>query len=217
MQQKQDIKGFTILELLVVITIVAVVSAVGYPNFMDWRKDREIRGSMEKVSSMLRSINTQAQRGNYAVVQFMIKPSGTSTEFFSKGMSKSTESTIANSTGQNVTCQIVNSGYWTNHQVEYSKYDVSTNINNNGAVCFSKDTRYFLKEGKLSKQLNVSIEGRLTNNYIIICTTENANKSGGKCATTQADGLEKPAYLVEWNRFGNISKFKWGGSAWNRL
>ena len=82
MQQKQDIKGFTILELLVVITIVAVVSAVGYPNFMDWRKDREIRGSMEKVSSMLRSINTQAQRGNYAVVQFMVKPSGTSTEFF---------------------------------------------------------------------------------------------------------------------------------------
>ena len=110
MQQKQDIKGFTILELLVVITIVAVVSAVGYPNFMDWRKDREIRGSMEKVSSMLRSINTQAQRGNYAVVQFMVKPSRTSTEFFSKGMSKSTESTIANSSGQNVTCQIVNSG-----------------------------------------------------------------------------------------------------------
>ena len=144
MQQKQDIKGFTILELLVVITIVAVVSAVGYPNFMDWRKDREIRGSMEKVSSMLRSINTQAQRGNYAVVQFMVKPSGTSTEFFSKGMSKSTESTIANSSGQNVTCQIVNSGYWTNHQVEYSKYDVSTNINNNGAVCFSKDTSCLL-------------------------------------------------------------------------
>ena len=157
MQQKQDIKGFTILELLVVITIVAVVSAVGYPNFMDWRKDREIRGSMEKVSSMLRSINTQAQRGNYAVVQFMVKPSGTSTEFFSKGMSKSTESTIANSSGQNVTCQIVNSGYWTNHQVEYSKYDVSTNINNNGAVCFSKDTRYFLKEGKLSKQLKSNV------------------------------------------------------------
>ena len=36
MQQKQDIKGFTILELLVVITIVAIVSAVGYPNFMEW-------------------------------------------------------------------------------------------------------------------------------------------------------------------------------------
>ena len=176
MQQKQDIKGFTLLELLVVITIVAVVSAVGYPNFMDWRKDREIRASMERVSSMLRSINTQVQRGNYAVVQFMVKPSTTSSEFFSKGMSKSAESTIANTSGQNVTCQILNSGYWTNHQVEYSKYDVATNIKSSGAVCFSKDTRYFLKEGKLSNQLNVSIEGRLTNNYVIICTTEMLTK-----------------------------------------
>ena len=97
MQQKQDIKGFTILELLVVITIVAVVSAVGYPNFMDWRKDREIRGSMEKVSSMLRSINTQAQRGNYAVVQFMVKPSGTSTEFLSSSISDITGQYRSNS------------------------------------------------------------------------------------------------------------------------
>tara|TARA_Y100000389_G_scaffold96809_1_gene93519 strand:- start:272 stop:925 length:654 start_codon:yes stop_codon:yes gene_type:complete len=216
-QQKQDIKGFTILELLVVITIVAVVSAVGYPNFMDWRLDREMRASMEKVSSMLRSINTQAQRGNFSIVQFMVKPSSNSTEFISKGMSKSAESTIANTSGQTVTCRIVTSGYWTNQQVEYSNNDVSTNIDGNGAVCFSKDTRYFLKEGKLSSLLNVSIEGRLTSNYIIICTTENATKSGGKCATNQLDGLEKPAYLVEWNRFGNISKFKWGGSGWSRL
>ena len=149
----------------------------------------------ERVSSMLRSINTQVQRGNYAVVQFMVKPSTTSSEFFSKGMSKSAESTIANTSGQNVTCQILNSGYWTNHQVEYSKYDVATNIKSSGAVCFSKDTRYFLKEGKLSNQLNVSIEGRLTNNYVIICTTENAKKTGGKCATTQGDGLEN---LLTW-------------------
>ena len=127
MQQNQDIKGFTILELLVVITIVAVVSAVGYPNFMDWREDRQMRASMEKVSSMLRSINTQVQRGNFAVVQFMVRPKTNSTEFFSKGMSKSNESTIANTSGQNVTCRIVNSGYWNNHQVEYSENDISTN------------------------------------------------------------------------------------------
>ena len=61
MQLKQDIKGFTILELLVVITIVAVVSAVGYPNFMDWREDRELRAATEKVSAMITNINTQLQ------------------------------------------------------------------------------------------------------------------------------------------------------------
>ncbi len=217
MQQKQDIKGFTILELLVVITIVAVVSAVGYPNFMDWREDREMRASMEKVSAILRSINTQAQRGNYSVVQFMINPVGYNTEFIAKGMSKTTESTLTNTSGQSVTCRIVNSGYWTNHEVEYSKNKVVTQLDNDGAVCFSKDTQYYLVEGKLLNQLNVAIDGRLTNKYIILCTPKNARKTGSKCARTQADGLEKPAYLVEWNRFGNISKYKWNGSAWSRL
>ena len=52
MQQKQDIKGFTVLELIVVITIIAIVSTVGYPNFMNWKTDRELRAAVEKVSSI---------------------------------------------------------------------------------------------------------------------------------------------------------------------
>ena len=152
-------------------------------------------------------------------MQLYVQKSGSdNTIFYSRGINQETEATITNTPGQSINC-LYNQSYWrdNNNQVENFTLKVQTQIDPIGTVCFSKDTRYFLKEGKLSKQLNVSIEGRLTNNYIIICTTENANKSGGKCATTQADGLEKPAYLVEWNRFGNISKFKWGGSAWNRL
>ena len=68
MQQDQNIKGFTILELLVVITIVAVISAVGYPNFMDWRKDRVVRAAAEKVATMLTGISTQAQKGYFPLM-----------------------------------------------------------------------------------------------------------------------------------------------------
>ena len=78
MQQKQDIKGFTILELLVVITIVAIVSAVGYPNFMEWSEDRKVRKASEQIASMITNINTQLQRGNFKYVQFQIAPGGTS-------------------------------------------------------------------------------------------------------------------------------------------
>ena len=85
MQQKQDIKGFSLLELIVVVTIVAIVSAVGYPNFMDWRKDREVRLAVEKVTTMLKSINTQAQRGNFAVVQLYVQRNGNDkTNFYSR-------------------------------------------------------------------------------------------------------------------------------------
>ena len=63
----------------------------------------------------------------------------------------------------------------------------------------------------------MTIEGRKdAKDYVIICTNENAVASGGNCAINQANGLEKPAYLVEWTRFGNVSKFKWSGNAWNR-
>ena len=53
MQQEQKIKGFTILELLVVITIVSIVSAIGYPKWNDWKTDREVRQALERAASMV--------------------------------------------------------------------------------------------------------------------------------------------------------------------
>ena len=59
MQQNQDIKGFTLLELLVVITIVIIISAVGYPKFSSWKKDREVRVASENIANMIRDrLNT---------------------------------------------------------------------------------------------------------------------------------------------------------------
>ena len=92
MRLKQDIKGFTILELLVVITIVAVISAVGYPNFMDWRKDRVVRAAAEKVATMLTGISTQAQKGYFPLVQFQVIPGNSNVVFTSKGMTQDTMS-----------------------------------------------------------------------------------------------------------------------------
>ena len=48
-------------------------------------------------------------------------------------------------------------------------------------------------------------------------TFDNAKKNGGKCPISNAKGLEKPAYLVEWTRFGNVNKFKWSRNGWTRM
>ena len=87
MQQDQNIKGFTILELLVVITIVAIVSAVGYPNFTSWKKDREVRQAVERAAAMVQSIITQSQRGSYPYVQLDIKSTKSQTILTTKGLS----------------------------------------------------------------------------------------------------------------------------------
>ena len=158
MRQKQDIKGFTILELLVVITIVAVISAVGYPNFMDWRKDRVVRAAAEKVATMLTGISTQAQKGYFPFVQFQVVPGNSNVVFTSKGMTQDTMSIKLNQAStKSLDCTIVNSGYWDNHLVDTYTAEVGVNISGSGAVCFSKDGSYFSEKEDFNDPLD-SIE-----------------------------------------------------------
>ena len=221
MQLKQDTKGFTILELLVVITIVAVVSAVGYPNFMDWRKDREVRAATEKVASMLTGISTQAQKGYFPFVQFQVRLLTGSVQFTSKGMTQDTMSIKLNQASTKVLdCTIVNSGYWDNHLVDTYTAEVGVNISGSGAVCFSKDGSYFSEKNKLedTQVTNITLGGSSSNNYLIICSPTSGGggsmviggSGSGNCAGSDHQ------YLVEWSRFGNIKKYKWSGSDWNR-
>ena len=72
MQQDQNIKGFSLLELIVVIVIVGVISAVAYPNFSSWKQEREVRAATEKVANMISNLSTQVSRGSLSYSQFWI-------------------------------------------------------------------------------------------------------------------------------------------------
>ena len=149
-----------------------------------------------------------------------------SVQFTSKGMTQDTMSIKLNQAStKRLDCTIVNSGYWDNHTVDAYTKEVGVHIGtgsaDNGAVCFSRDGSFFGEKNKLndstnSNQINLNLEGRNTNNYLIICP---ASSSGGSMLVgggSNSCGSSKPQYLVEWSRFGNIKKFKWSGSAWSR-
>lgn len=217
MPQKQDIKGFSLLELLVVVVIVAVISAVGYPNFMDWRKDREVRAAAEKVSSMISGIVAQTQRGSFPYVQFTFGiTSGVDKKIFkTKGMSQKSLGSTLNE-GNTLNCDIVNSGVWDNHEVHIYEAEVALHKGTSGAVCFSKDGSYYGSSGSLVSNPNAAVRGTITSTYIVICDLDQYDINGdsqiGSNGECKLSSLQKPAYLVEWSRFGGINLFKWSGN-----
>ena len=217
MPQKQDIKGFSLLELLVVVVIVAVISAVGYPNFMDWRKDKEVRAAAEKVSSMISGIVAQTQRGSFPYVQFTFGiTSGVDKKIFkTKGMSQKSLGSTLNA-GDALKCEIVNSGVWDNHDVHVYEAEVALHKGTSGAVCFSKDGSYYGSSGSLVSNPNADVRGTITSTYIVICDLDQYDINGdsqiGSNGECKLSSLQKPAYLVEWSRFGGINLFKWSGN-----
>ena len=48
--QEKNNKGLSLLELIVVLSIVGILSAVAYPNFSSWYKEREVRQAEEDDS-----------------------------------------------------------------------------------------------------------------------------------------------------------------------
>ena len=97
-------------------------------------------------------------------------------------------------------------GQFTRKAVAHYNYSKGIDYNN-----------YYKAINSLSKasNTNVKLDGVDTPNHIILCTLKIAEANGGKCPKSGAK-LEKPAYLVKWSRFGNVSKYKWNGSGWNR-
>ena len=204
---EKNIKGFSLLELLLVIAIVGIISAVAYPNFSDWKKDREARVVTEKVANLFSSLNTLSQRGSYPYVQIYFKFDQGQYSVYGKGMLQDGMGEELNA-GRALDCRMVNSGYWSNHEIKIIESDqVALSIDLNSAVCFSQDGTYYKTMGDLSGEKTM-----------IICA-KSLEVLTGKCPTTAADGLTvsgvaQQAYLIEWNRFSNIVKKRWSGSGW---
>ena len=232
--QDEKIKGFNVLELIIVIAIIGVLSAVAYPNFSDWRKDRETRNSVVKIKSLIEGINAQVQRGQYAFVQVDVEEDDVLI-VTSKGMKPKTLATLLNNgksgwwVTPNERCNIVDEAdeadeaYWDedpdpdrNQIIDLDKIEVrqivldnvaTTWRDNVGAVCFGKNDQWYSGNGEL---VSSSGDDVIVDSYLFICNRSNTRS---QCdidnvtgePTTEHDHL----YVIEWSRFGNIKLEKW--------
>ena len=233
--QDEKIKGFNVLELIIVIAIIGVLSAVAYPNFSDWQKDRETRSDVVEIKSLIEGINAQVQRGQYAFVQVDVEEgellvSGDDGLIVtSKGMKPKTLATLLNTGGSdwwvkpNERCNNVDQAYWDEDPdpdrdqiIDLDKIEVrqitldnvaTTWREDKGAVCFGKNDQWYSGNGEL---VSSSGDDVIVDSYLFIC---NRSRTRSQCdidnvtgePTTEHDYL----YVIEWSRFGNIKLEKW--------
>ena len=88
--QEKNIKGFNILELIVVLAIIGVISAAAYPSFSTWKTSRDVRTDVLRAKKVFEAINAQVQRGQFAFVQVYIDVEDDKVTFITKGMKTDT-------------------------------------------------------------------------------------------------------------------------------
>ena len=186
-QREKNNKGFNILELLVVLAIVGVISAVAYPNFSSWNKEREVRQSVARISTLIKNILIQTERGTFAYVQVLFDNSDSSNLVVtSKGMTMQSLATKINdgddvwNTDSTSRCNIADDDYWdtdlitTSDEIKNTAYSlnfegVTTNFPGGsipediGAVCFARNGKFFEGAGTLAETSSIPYE------FIYIC------------------------------------------------
>ena len=203
-------KGFTTLEVIVVLCIVGIISAISYPALDSWNKGREVKADMLKAVGIFDNINSQVQRGLYSFVQVLIISSDNKLEIISRGMSADTLGDQISNDNFRVAanrCDPENDDIWdddgrTTQRPEVGRVEfknITTDFTGNEAVCFSKDGRWYS-----------------TSDHFVGINSLELNGEGGFC-DDHLDPEDVKAveigpqceYRIAWSRFGNIKLEKW--------
>ena len=226
---EKNIKGLSLLELLVVLALIGVVTAVAYPNFNEWNRERLVRNGADRVLAFMKNIHSQTERGTFAYVQVLISDNGDELILSSKGMTMQDltdkihdgNNKWNSDAGSRCDADVTRTNYWStdtaaenadikNYVFEIELEDVTTSFSETTAVCFARNGKFF--EAAADTHLDSGINA-IPIQYLYIC-----RRGGEKCEIPSADSTEKSKpsaeikhlRAVNFGRFGNfsISKFK---------
>ena len=223
----KKINGFTILEVIIVLSLVGIISAIGIPQFNSWNKDRVVRAEAERVRDIVTSITSQVQRGLYGFGQFQVDVTGANVSFSTNGMLMANIATRVFRDGTDVCLSgDLAEDYWDhfgtdrqNAEVRFYQTDEIKVDITNGVVCFSKDGSLF--SGGLDFGDNAEVV-----ETIFICSRDTET-----CEDPEGDDIEPTGteiggsqpeeadddggviYVVSWSRFGNVKLEKWNSNS----
>ena len=72
MIKKNQIRGFTILELLVVLAVIGVFAGIAYPNISNWITDRNVKKEVYETVTFIKERKAEATSGKYGMTQVLL-------------------------------------------------------------------------------------------------------------------------------------------------
>ena len=214
-QQKQNIKGLSLIEVMVVLAIVGVIAGIGFPNFTKWQVDRKVRAQSEKIAAVFTTATTQVERGSYPYSRVTITTDNStnpaSIKIVANGIKQDALSNLLNA-GSAIDCKDgIFSG--SDELISYNLEGIKLfHLAGGGgsAICFSKGGKYFKQWNLADSQQNIVLDNKTTKNYVAVCYDKEKNCDAPNKSFNSSDQF--PVYLVNYSRFGMIQKFKWNYS-----
>ena len=190
-------KAFTIIELLVVLAIIGIFSAIAYPNVSSWIVGREVKKEVYTFVAEINEMKSKVLNGQYAMA--MLNWSHPSSEYATlKKYYMTNEDYFTHYKGKKLgsSCNKNPGNQKYQHVGDFSSQEIRhwPNIH----LCISKDGS---KKGDLNGKNPVTGK-RKTLGRVILCSISNTTISGSdRC--NESNKIDH-RYLITWNRFADI-------------
>ena len=221
-------RAFTILELLVVLAVIGVFSAIAYPNISGWIADRNVKNVAFETVAFVKDRKSEVTSGKYGMTQILFNRQ---LQVFTMSPDKFTEIYKSNnspfsSLKQNYTCGFGDTAGFT-RQNQYDKEDFGPYVQESDvhiypsawhnpmrtAVCITKDGSISYYRPNQNGRVKDQSTGQMVD-FFLFCSKSNSTESSCKYNSN----LEY-RYMITFDRFQNMKVFRYNKNKnkWNKI
>ena len=221
-------RAFTILELLVVLAVIGVFSAIAYPNVSGWIADRNVKNAAFETVAFVKDRKSEVTSGKYGMTQILFNRQ---LQVFTMSPDKFTEIYKSNnspfsSLKQNYTCGFGDTAGFT-RQNQYDKEDFGPYVQESDvhiypsawhnptrtAVCITKDGSISYYRPNQNGRIKDQSTGQMVD-FFLFCSKSNSTERSCKYNSN----LEY-RYMITLDRFQNMKVFRYNKNKnkWNRI
>ena len=221
-------RAFTILELLVVLAVIGVFSAIAYPNVSGWIADRNVKNAAFETVAFVKDRKSEVTSGKYGMTQILFNRQ---LQVFTMSPDKFTEIYKSNnspfsSLKQNYTCGFGDTAGFT-RQNQYDKEDFGPYVQESDvhiypsawhnpmrtAVCITKDGSISYYRPNQNGRIKDQSTGQMVDLFLF-CSKSNSTEKSCKYSSN----LEY-RYMITLDRFQNMKVFRYNKNKnkWNRI